>query len=377
MTADPFMDAAKPRFERSATALLGPADPDHYRVQVGEFHDRWYCDPLPSDDAWPATEWMGPSISTVKRASGSDWSYVAMKRVAEHFERLPNTFDGMTYELRLATLNSINKTGLSAAAKRGTNVHLYCEAKLHGSDWKIPDGAPGHEYMPAVDAWFDQHQPELVAAEYVVIDRDLHGVGYGGTPDGLIKIGGDLYAIDWKTRGADSKHSAYPEEAEQIAAGYNGQYMIVAGPNGPERQPIPTVAGGLVISIKPDGCRTYPINLEHAYLHWEARHAWWCARRTEREPIGRQWPVKKAEKAAKAKPAPTVEQRTQNLRERCGFLSDGHSAAKQHLTERFGAERISLRDPNLDHTTLDAAEQIVQEVEKVLSATFNDWTESA
>lgn len=27
-----------------------------------------------------------------------------------------------------------------------------------------------------------------------------------------------------------------------------------------------------------------------AFDHWTAMHAWWCARRTERDPIGRAWP---------------------------------------------------------------------------------------
>jgi hypothetical protein len=375
MTADPFMDAAKPRFERSATALLGPADADHYRVKVGRYGDRWYCDPLEADpqfDAWAGT---APSISTVKKASGSDWTFVALKRAANALEVNPHALDGLSYEMRYETLKSWNKTGLSQAAKRGTNVHLYCESTLHGNPQPIPEGAPGHEYMPAVDAWFDQYQPELVAAEYVIIDRDLHNVGYGGTPDGLLKIGGDLYAIDWKSRGPDSEHGAYPEEAEQIAAGYNGQYMIVAGVNGPERQQIPTCAAGLVISIKPDGCRTYPINLEHAYLHWEARHAWWCARRTEREPIGTQWGVKQATRATApmVKPVPTVD----DLRARCATLVGLHPAAKQHLAGRFEQERINLRDPDIDNTTLAAARQIIEEAEAALSAPFNDLPASA
>jgi hypothetical protein len=30
-----------------------------------------------------------------------------------------------------------------------------------------------------------------------------------------------------------------------------------------------------------------------AFAHWTAMHAWWCARRTERDAIGRAWPPKK------------------------------------------------------------------------------------
>jgi hypothetical protein len=365
---DTFMAANKPAFQRSSTALLGPADADHYRVKVGRYGDRWYCDPLDEDQRWEPTDATWPSISTVKKASGSDWTFVGLKRVAETNPDLT----GLGFEMRYETLKAVNKTGLSAAARRGTNIHLYCESKLHGNPVTIAEGAPGHEYMPAVDAWFDQHQPELVAAEYVVIHRDLHTVGYGGTPDGLIRIAGELYAIDWKSRGADSDHGAYPEEAEQIAAGARAQYMIVQGPNGPERQTIPAVTGGLVISIRPDGCRTYPINIDHAWLHWEARHAWWCARRTEREPIGRQWPVKTAVAATPAKTKPTIAQRTANLRERCATVVALHASAADFLRDNFTAAEINLRSDHLDHTDLDAAQQIVEAAERVTSAPFND-----
>ena len=62
--------------------LLGPADADHFRVQVGRFGVRHYVDPLPGCDIAPAWDGDVPAISTVKKASGSDWSFVALQRVA-------------------------------------------------------------------------------------------------------------------------------------------------------------------------------------------------------------------------------------------------------------------------------------------------------
>ena len=59
------------------TLLQGPADADHYRVKVGRYNERWYQD----GDNGPY-----PSISTVKKASGSDWTFVALKRVATRSE---------------------------------------------------------------------------------------------------------------------------------------------------------------------------------------------------------------------------------------------------------------------------------------------------
>ena len=273
-----------------SAVLRGPADAEHYRVKVGRYGDRWYTDPLPGSRHWPQSEAVFPSISTVKKASGQDWSFVSLGRIAkagaDRLRQIADLDDGERYD----ALTSLNKRGLAAAAERGILVHLYAEAKLRGTALPMIDPAsPAGAYRGAVDAFFDEHQPELVAAEYVVIHRDLNGTGYGGTPDAIVRIGGDLWAIDWKTRTETSDHGAYPEEGAQIAAGALGHYMIVEGDHGPTRQPIPQVAGGLVVSIKPDGCKVYPVDLGAAWSHWEALHSWWCARRAERSAIGRPW----------------------------------------------------------------------------------------
>jgi hypothetical protein len=357
-------------FERSATSLLGPADADHFRIKVGRYGDRWYCDPLPADDVWP--EWDGsvPSISTIKKASGSDWSFVAMKRINTALEERPNHFDGMDFDARYEAMKAINKLGLSAAAKRGTNVHLYAEAKLHGSTWRIPDGAPGHEYIGAVDAWFDQHQPELVAAEYVVIKRELDGgIGYGGTPDGLLRIAGLLYAIDWKSRGIDSDHGAYPEEAEQIAAGVQGDYMIVAGPNGAaQRQPIPEVAGGLIVSIRPDGARSYPIELEPGGKNWRARHAWWVARLDERKPVGKPWPIGK--KATVVVETVNVADYTRdNLLRRCRTVAEMSPQGAEWLKAELVARSLNVKAATPAEFPLIV--EVLEQAETMVSAPFD------
>jgi hypothetical protein len=293
------------------TLILGPADASHFRVKVGRYGERWYCDPLPGDDIAPAADpdaaW--PAISTIKRASGNDWSFVAMKRIAHaadaELERLPT----LAAEQRYDTCKSINSHGLNVAAGRGTIVHWWGEDLLHGrppravtpldlTAARLPAESLTRAllYLPALQQFFDTYQPELVAAEYPVIHRDLNGVGYGGTPDGIWRIGGDLYLYDFKTRTEDGDHAAYPEEAAQIAAGARADYMLVEGVDGAERRHIPDVVGGMVVSIKPDGCRIYPVDIDKAFDHFTALHAWWVARRAEREPIGRPWPVKAAKK---------------------------------------------------------------------------------
>jgi hypothetical protein len=289
------------------TVLLGVADASHFRVKVGRYGDRWYADPLPADDIAPAApDEAWPSISTVKKASGNDWSYVAMKRAAHaplaDLELLPTLDPARRYD----ALKSINAHGLNVAAGRGTIVHWWGEDMLHGRPPRkvTPQMLTAHRipaeslelakpYGRALRAWFDAYQPELVATEYVTIDRHLHGVGYGGTPDGLMGLDG-IYAYDFKTRSGDGDHAAYPEEGAQIAAGVRAEYMIVGEGGEAHRAPVPKVDGGLIISIKPDGVRMYPVDIDRAYEHWIAMHAWWLARRTERDGIGRPWPVRTA-----------------------------------------------------------------------------------
>lgn len=270
------------------TPLLGPADADNYRAKVGRYGDRFYVDPLPADDIAVDTDAAWPSVSTVKKAASSDWTFVALARAAEAIHSAPRGFDGLDQADIYEQLKTINRSGLRKAGARGTNVHTMLERGLRGRPLTDPmDGSAGREYEPAVRAFLGTYRPRLVAAELVCIDRDLHGVGYGGTCDAIIHIDGRMYIVDWKSRSIDSAHGAYPEEAAQLGAYASAQYYIAAGPR---RIPIPAdIAGGLIISIRPDGYRIYPVDLQRATTHWRAMHSWWVARRTERESLGKPW----------------------------------------------------------------------------------------
>ncbi len=336
--------------------LTGPADADNFRVQVGRYGDRWYTDPLEGDATWVASDATFPSVSTIKKASGSDWSFVAMKRINEAVSANPARFDGMTPEERYEAFKSANTTGLSAAARRGTNVHLIAEGLLYGTGDMVGDGDPGAEYRTAVEDFFAAHAPELVAAEFVCFDRDMNGVGYAGTADALVRINGSLYLVDWKSRGDDSKHGAYAEEAAQVAAYARAQYMIVEGAGGSERRALPDIAGGLIVSIKPDGYRVYPIDLDAGFRHWTALHAWWAARRSERDAIGRQWPAKAAttrtpgdeQETVRARPKPddgdeVVDDTYDVLQREYNNLSDEGRAWIKTLAEQATRAAVSFR----------------------------------
>lgn len=273
------------------TVLRGPADADHYRVKVGRYGDRWYTDPLPACEVAPAvTEGSDtwPSVSAIKNASSNDWTFVGLKRVALALAEKPDCLNSLEYDALYERLKAINKLGLKQAQDRGTNVHTYLECGLRGQPVKAwMDGEPGSEYLPAVRSFLSTHQPEMVAAEVVCINRGLHGIGYGGTSDGLIRIDGKTYWVDWKSRGADSDHSAYPEESAQLGGYASADYMLVEGPDGPERQRLPEVDGGLIVSIKPDGVRLYPIDLGKAAAHFKSLHAWWVAKLAAKAAIGK------------------------------------------------------------------------------------------
>jgi hypothetical protein len=311
-----LLDPGPTRRTVPAGVITGPANPDNFRVQVGNFGDRWYIDNLDADDTWPTFDGELPSYSTVKKASGQDWSFVAMKRVAAaDTDRLAM----LDPEHRLATLNAINKQGLEDAAGRGTIVHWWFEDLLDGRPMRTfdPDHLPHRitraahaealTYQDAVADLVRTYKPKLIAAEYVAIHRTLNGWGYGCTPDALVEWDGEIVGIDYKSRGEESKHGCYPEEGAQIAAGVFADYMIVDdGNGGARRQPIPKVHHGLVVSVKPDGCRLYPIDLDVAWEHYTKMHAWWVARRTERAHIGRVLPVKKSTVEPEPAPPPTL-----------------------------------------------------------------------
>src|SRR5690606_31786199 len=156
-----------------------------------------------------------------------------------------------------------------------------------------------NQYKKALDDFFRTYDPELYAAEYVAIHRTLNGRGYGGTPDGiwrLRKTVKGLFAFDYKTRAFDSNHGAYPDEAAQVAAGVNAEYMIVSdGNGGAKRARLPELDGGMIVSIKPDGARVYPVNLEAGMRDFTELHARWVLSKSNRpKSIGRVWPVVRA-----------------------------------------------------------------------------------
>jgi hypothetical protein len=322
--------------------LRGPADADAYRVKVGRYGDRWYHDPLHACPLGDATDAQWPSVSNVKKANSTDWVFVGLKRVSQAIQKSPTLsteLNGMSPDDRYDRLKQINKSGLREAGARGTNVHLMFERGLRGDKHLTDpmDGDAGAEYEPAVRAFLNDYQPELIAAELVCINRGLNadlvndstrrarpefGGGYGGTADAIIRLDGKTYLVDWKSRGEDSDHNAYPQEAAQIGAGAGADYYIAEGKNGLVRMPVPHIDGGLIVSVRPDGCRIYPIDIDAAITQWQALHEWWIKSLTERQPIGKPWAPRVARSAPdpRAEDAPSLKHKVPKVEDGVAYL---------------------------------------------------------
>ena len=221
------------------------ADPaDAYRVTLNG--QRWYCDPLPSCVVAPATDAIFPSVSAVKRSASSDWTNVTLKRIAIALHDDPDMLKGREPADSVKLLRYVNDAGLSAAAARGTNVHTIIEDLMAGRPASVNEGMPGFEYLDAAKAMLADLDAELLYAECVVINRTLHGKGFGGTCDAIVRLpDARTVIVDWKSRG--ESNVCYPAEKQQLGLYSLGQYLIVNG----ERHPMPVIDGLLIASVTP------------------------------------------------------------------------------------------------------------------------------
>jgi hypothetical protein len=243
--------------------LHGPAHPDTFRVKVGRYGDRHYYDPLPACDIAPACEDVWPSVTTIKRAAGKDWSWTSLERAADYLARRAKELDGLNAAEIHTRLLEVNKAGLNRAGNRGSSIHQLIEARAAGKTLLADEMvAEAKAYIPAVDAFLDDCQPEWLLSEVVIMNR---AVGYGGTGDAGIVIDGQRYFVDWKTRRSADKHNAYDEECWQVAAYMRGEYMIVDRDGQATRERVPEFDGGLIVSLAPEGYRLYPIYVDQAW----------------------------------------------------------------------------------------------------------------
>jgi hypothetical protein len=343
----------------SHSALHGPAHAGNFRVQVGRYRDRFYVDPLPGCTIAPSDlDWSAPSVSWTKPPFAN--RYVTMKAIADMPSEEWARLAGVTADARYEAIKSHDKLSGRVNMDRGSIVHQWAEDLLLGrtalfaepNRWA--DGAlqAAEPFRPALDAFFDAYQPEAFAVEAVCLHRTLNDVGYGGTMDALVKIDGELWCIDWKSRHSD--HAAYLEEAAQGGAYIGADYMIVAGENGEaQRVAIPDVAGVLIVSIRADGYRAFPIDADRAIAAYADMHAWAVANKmSHNDIVGKPWgPRNGATPTLTPEPKddpPGIDRRA-TLRGRFGLLPDDAKA-------EFKARNIAADD-------LDAIEEALNDLD--------------
>lgn len=241
--------------------LRGPADPDAFRIKVGRYGDRWYHDPLPACDIAQACTDAWPSATTVKNAWPKFLTNWAAKAAATYAVEHHADWSNLDPKVAIDVISKEHDRIRDRGANRGSAVHHGLEAIAGG---KPLDEIVDHEiadWIPAMRQLILDVQPEWVLSEAVAISRTL---GYGGTLDAIWRIDGAYYLIDFKSRAAGKVDTCYDEEGVQLGLYGAADYVIVQDGTNAVRRRLPDLAGGLVISIAPEGHRLYPVDLDVA-----------------------------------------------------------------------------------------------------------------
>lgn len=358
-------------------AMPSPADPARFRTDYRR--QRWYVDPLPACEVAEASGDKWPALSTIKRAWNSTFRKTWAEdgntydldplRVALYADENWSTLAALPRAERVPLLTRSAKADLDEAAKRGTAVHAALDLLL-GGDEKGAAEVCHPDYWSTVRRMVTDLGLDLVHAERVAICR-THG--WGGTFDGIATIDDKAYLIDWKTRGADSKHGAYEAEAAQLGGYSLADYMVVEGDNGEaQRVKLPALAGGLVISIKPDSWEAYPVDLTAgAEACRELKSAWATIANGKsygRKAIGKGWTIAPpADGVIEPPPQPVPADRSEWITQRIETLVMS-SAAKAMLAESWPAG-LAKRGP-WDDDQIATIVAVLEPIETAVEAPF-------
>lgn len=161
-----------------------------------------------------------------------------------------------------------------SAALRGTTVHSFIEAYALGQTPEVhPDLEP---YNQQILRFLDDHQPEFEAAEAPVYNLTL---GYAGTMDMILRVGGRRCIVDAKTtdKPLDARsRPPYGEVALQLAAYAHAETVGVSPAvmrthnsrryyvydDALEYAPMPEVEGALALVVSPYDYRLIPVRID-------------------------------------------------------------------------------------------------------------------
>lgn len=143
-------------------------------------------------------------------------------------------------------IKGASRRSTAGSADVGTEVHGYFESLLLGdptpalSEDAQPFAGPLHDFV--LD-W----KPEAVLTEATVRSDS---VGYAGSFDAVISIGGDNILIDLKTG-----KSVYPDVSLQLAA-YRFADCLADGSS------LPRIDGAAVLHVRPEGYKFHPVKAD-------------------------------------------------------------------------------------------------------------------
>jgi hypothetical protein len=235
--------------------------------------------PLPSGGRAyrdPVTGRVVPSVTTVLRLLAKPeleaWKLrqVAVAAV-EHYGHLGRLVASVGSEEAVYRLVQVPERVAGEAARRGTLVHTYAEARAKA---KEPPPLPGElaGYCAAFESFVADHEPRFLGAEVTVWD-DMWL--YAGTLDAwaLVEVEGRLMVVDYKTTSR-----VRPEAHLQLAALARAPEVIQF--NG-RRVPAPKVEGGLVVRLGADGSyEPVEVDIRPRGRPWQGFRAlveaWWA-----------------------------------------------------------------------------------------------------
>ena len=146
-----------------------------------------------------------------------------------------------------------------AAADLGDLIHAAVEA--HATGHPRPQLPPQAEpYLAGFDRFLADHTPTFLAAEQTVYSRRY---GYAGTFDALATLPTHR---DWGLTLVDVKtgNRIYPEVCLQLAAYAAADF--IGQPDTTTEQPLPTIAAGAVLHLRPGGYQLLPVPIGWAVL---------------------------------------------------------------------------------------------------------------
>lgn len=136
------------------------------------------------------------------------------------------------------------------AGTRGTDIHAALEAVVKRQPFEMTESIAGP--VEGARKWLNDHRPQIVAAEFMVISESQR---YGATGDLACVLDGDLWILDWKT-----SKGVYETTALQLAA--------IARADHGESGPVPPATRFGVLHVRDDVTELVPFDVTDA--EWRA-----------------------------------------------------------------------------------------------------------